>query len=345
MNYYLNWLKTKLFSLKEIWQAKWPVWRAAWVSLYARRRRTVIAVGILIVIAILWILPPAAYPVGKVVRIEKGMTINEAAKHLKEKKVIQSPVLFGILVRLMPWQPGVIAGDYMFNHRSTVFGIAYRLTTGSYDIVPVKVRIPEGATVRDIAIIIDNRLPNFNKLEFMKLASTSEGFLFPDTYFFMPTASTSVLIEEMRNNFNTKTAPLSLPIFKSNHTLLEIVTMASIIEKEAYGVKDRRMISGILWKRINAGMRLQVDAVFPYIIGRNTFDLTKKDLRFDSPYNTYRYAGLPPGPIGNPSLDAIKAAIEPTPSPYWFYLADRKGVTHYSVDFAQHVANKKKYLW
>jgi len=92
-------------------------------------------------------------------------------------------------------------------------------------------------------------------------------------------------------------------------------------------------------------MRLQVDAVFPYFLGKNTFQLTKSDLAYDSPYNTYRYAGLPPGPIGSPSLDAITAALKPIESPYWFYLADFDGVTHYAVNFEDHVENKRQYLW
>jgi len=179
----------------------------------------------------------------------------------------------------------------------------------------------------------------------LRLASTSEGFLFPDTYFFLPTASTSAIVEEMRENFNRQTASLQADLLAADKSLLEIVTMASIVEKEAYDSEDRRMIAGVLWKRIEAKMRLQVDAVFPYILGKNTFQLTKADLNYDSPYNTYRYAGLPPGPIGSPSLDAITAALNPTESPYWFYLADDEGVTHFAKDFDEHVANKQKYLW
>jgi len=320
------------------------LWTAFW-NLYRRRRKTVIFGVMILLFAILIILPPAGFPKERIIRIEKGMSIGEAAAYLKEKKVIQSKTLFKLAIIGLPGRLPIMAGDYMLHNRITVFGIAYRLVTGGYEIEPIKVRIPEGATLKSIATIIGNRLPDFNRVEFLRLASTSEGFLFPDTYFFLPTASTSALVEEMRENFDRQTAPLQADLLASDKSLLEVVTMASIVEKEAFNSEDRRLIAGVLWKRIEAKMRLQVDAVFPYILGKNTFQLTKTDLNYDSPYNTYRYAGLPPGPIGSPSLDAIKAALQPTESPYWFYLADGDGVTHYAVDFEEHVANKKEYLW
>jgi len=120
--------------------------------------------------------------------------------------------------------------------------------------------------------------------------------------------------------------------------------MASILEKEGATTKDREMISGILWKRISIGMKLQVDAVFPYIIGVNSLQLTKAQLQTDSPYNTYTHAGLPPGPISNPSMDSIMAAITPTKSNYLFYLSDLHSVMHYCANYACQQANAAKYL-
>ena len=131
---------------------------------------------------------------------------------------------------------------------------------------------------------------------------------------------------------------------KSGKTLREVVIMASLLEKEAAKTEDRRMVAGILWKRISIGMPLQVDAVFPYIIGKNTFDLTRADLKVDSPYNTYKYKGLPVGPIANPGLDSMVAAMTPVKSNYIFYLTDMQSKFHFSVTYAQHLANQKKYL-
>ena len=120
--------------------------------------------------------------------------------------------------------------------------------------------------------------------------------------------------------------------------------MASLLEREVPLTYDRRVVAGILWKRIRLGMPLQVDAVFPYIIGKNSFNLTKSDLATDSPYNTYLYKGLPAGPIANPGLDAILAAVTPLPTSYLYYLSDKYGNLHYSATYEQHLANKHKYL-
>jgi len=120
--------------------------------------------------------------------------------------------------------------------------------------------------------------------------------------------------------------------------------MASLLEKEAHIFRDRRMISGVLWKRMEIGMPLQVDAAFLYFLGRTTFDLTLEDLQYDSPYNTYLHAGLPAGAITNPSLRAIEAAVTPIDNGNLFYLADFSGTTHYSATFEEHLRKKRIYL-
>lgn len=303
---------------------KWPK-KIKWERLtlfYKQHRRASIAAGLCLAIILLWILPPAAFPKGRIIRIQKGMTVAEVANYLEEKKVVQSELLFTALVKVLPGDPKIIAGDYMLGRRLTIFEVMYRLLTGSYDIEPIRVLIPEGAKVTDISIILSKRLPEFKQKEFLLLASTSEGYLFPDTYFFLPTASTSALIEEMHENFNRHIDPLRLAIFKSKRSLDEIIKMASILEKEAHIYADREMISGILWKRYDENVRLQVDVAT----------------------ETYKKSGLPVKPIANPGLAAIKASLEPVESEYWFYLADRKGVTHYAVTYKEHLKNIAKYL-
>ena len=114
--------------------------------------------------------------------------------------------------------------------------------------------------------------------------------------------------------------------------------------EEAPDTKDRRIIAGILWKRITIGMPLQVDAVFPYIININSLQLTKSELQTNSPYNTYTNKGLPPGPIASPGLDAILAAVNPTKTNYLYYLSDLKGNMHYCPTYACQLANQRKYL-
>jgi UPF0755 protein len=168
--------------------------------------------------------------------------------------------------------------------------------------------------------------------------------LFPDTYFISPLANESEIMQMMRSNFFSKTTSLRPTILLSARGEKEIVTMASLVELEASKFEDQKMVAGILWNRFDIGMRLQVDAVFPYIIGKNTFQVTTKDLQFDSPYNTYKYKGLPPGPIGNPGLQSIKAVLNPTPSDYIYYLSDLEGNFHYAKTHEEHVKNKAKYL-
>ena len=117
--------------------------------------------------------------------------------------------------------------------------------------------------------------------------------------------------------------------------------MASILEKEARKLETRKVIAGILWKRIEIGMPLQVDAVFGYIHATSTYSPTFEDLEVDSPYNTYTNRGLPPGPIGNPGLESIRAALEPTKTPYLYYLTGKDGFMYYAKTFDQHVANRR----
>ena len=185
-------------------------------------------------------------------------------------------------------------------------------------------------------------MPEFNNREFMSRAQ--EGYLFPDTYFPRPGESTDAILSVFDNTFRSKISKIQKEIKASGHTLEELLTMASILEKEASKTKDRQQIAGVLWYRVKIGMPLQVDAVFPYILGKNTFQLTTDDLKFDSPYNTYTNKGLPPGPINTPGLDSILAAATPIKSKYLYFLSDKAGNFHYAVTYAQHLANKKKYL-
>jgi UPF0755 protein len=160
----------------------------------------------------------------------------------------------------------------------------------------------------------------------------------------MPGQDTAAILGAFASNFSKNIAKIQPQIDAFGKPLSDVITMASLLEREAPKTYDRRVIAGILWKRVKLGMPLQVDAVFPYIIGKNSFDLTKNDLKTDSPYNTYTNLGLPPGPIANPSLDAILAAVAPVQTNYLYYLSDSNGTLYYSATYAQHLAAKQKYL-
>ena len=180
-----------------------------------------------------------------------------------------------------------------------------------------------------------------NKPEYVNF----EGFLFPDTYFIPQNISPKGVIELMIKNLDEKiTVKMREDIKESGKTFFDIIIMASILENEAITFKDKKIVSGLLWKRLEEGMPLQVDATLQYFTGKNTFQLTLEDLDLDSPYNTYEYKGLPLGPITNPGIWSIKAAIYPEESPYWFYLSDKESIIHYSETFEEHKAKKFKYL-
>jgi UPF0755 protein len=195
-----------------------------------------------------------------------------------------------------------------------------------------------------MAEIFSSRLKRVTKEEFMYEALPYEGFLFPDTYFFLPNATTESIITTLRATFDEKTSEVKGDITASGHDLEDVVIMASLLEKEASNYRDQQMIAGVLWNRLEDDMLLQVDATFLYTIGKGTFELTRSDLASDSPYNTYKHKGLPPTPIGNPGLRAIQAVLNPVEHEYLFYLADSDGVTHYSVTHDEHVRKKRIYF-
>ena len=147
-----------------------------------------------------------------------------------------------------------------------------------------------------------------------------------------------------RDNFDHKLEPLESSIKASGRTFEEIIIMASILEREVVSEEDKRIASGILWKRLKLGMPLQVDAVFGYIFNRDTYSPSFSDLKTESPYNLYLHRGLPPGPINNPGLDSLDTAINPTATDYLYYLTDKNGGIHYAKTYADHRANQQKYL-
>lgn len=200
-----------------------------------------------------------------------------------------------------------------------------------FPLLQIKVIVPEGYAVKDIAEKF-NRFKNFNKEVFLKNAR--EGYLFPDTYFFNGDETEKKVIERMENNFKKKAGEVGY----------DALIMASLLEKEAITLEDKKIISGILWKRLEAGMLLQVDASLAYVNSKTSAELTKDDLQDDFPHNTYVNKGLPPTPICNPGLESIEAAKNPAETVYWYYLSDSRHKIHYAVTFEEHKRNKFQYL-
>ncbi len=297
-------------------------------------------------IIFLWcaVRPPAEFPVRTIISIKEGVSLAQISRTLKEQYVIQSETLFEIGVILRGGERRMQAGDYFFTEPLSLGTIVSRLTHGEFGLTPVRVTILEGSAIGDIATLLKQSLLDFNDTVFITRARDKEGYLFPDTYFFPPNTSPDDVIKILNENFNKKIEGVKEEIKNFGKPLHDVVIMASILEREAMTPEDRRIVSGILWKRIRIGMPLQVDSAFLYVNGETTRGLSTDDLKIDSLYNTYRYKGLPKGPIGNPGLDAIIAAVEPQTSPYLYYLSDKKGIMHYSKTFEEHKINKQKYL-
>lgn len=302
--------------------------------------------GVFVVLLLygLFFAPPQRSLEPRMFVIERGESLSSVATALHEDGLIRSPLLFKAIAYAMYGDRSIMVGGYYFFKPEGVFTIAARVSSGDFEVQSVKITIPEGSTVQEIADILDAKLGVFDREGFLRAAQGKEGYLFPDTYFFLPGQDPVVVEKAMEDNFTLHIAPLREQISAFGKPLRDVVIMASLLEEEARTTETRRTIAGILWRRIAIGMRLQVDAVFPYILGKNTYQVTSEDLKIDSPYNTYLYAGLPAGPISNPGVGALTAAITPIKTPYLYYLSDAQGVMHYSATHEGHVANKQKYL-
>ena len=290
--------------------------------------------------------PPADFPVNSIYSIPEKSNLSEIANEAEKNHIIKSALALKVLTILFSGNKGVISGDYVLDRKENVFEIAQRFTDGDFRLSAVKITVPEGFSVYDIAELLSKKddLRNFNKEDFISLAKDKEGYLYPDTYFFLPNIKAKQIIEIMMDNFRDKVELIQKDAKKFNKTFQEVLIMASILEKEVRTAEDRRIVAGILWKRIKIGMPLQVDAVFPYITQKKDRAIAKDDLKINSPYNTYLNKGLPPGPISNPSLDAIESAINPKETKYLFYISDKKGITHFASTLEEHNKNIARYL-
>jgi UPF0755 protein len=323
---------------------------------HANRRTTILFAVFGIVIIILYtfvIRPPEDFPLNDLTTIPEGASLQEVAHILKDSHVVRSTLALRLIVIALGHDKSIRAGDYLFKEPKDIFAVSRAISVGAFGLVPERIRVPEGATTKQMALIFDNYLPRFDSNKFLEKALPLEGYLFPDTYFFLPNTTEDTVILTMQQNFNEHlNAPLegmgsttlAELVQKSGRSLNDIVILASIIEREARNTTDRRLISGVLANRLVRNMPLQVDVTFLYTLGKGTFQLTLADLASDSPYNTYKHKGLPPGPIGSPSLDSLIAAALPAKHKYLFFLADHTGVTHFCKDFECQKANKELYF-
>src|SRR3989344_1577701 len=287
---------------------------------------------------------PLDFPRETFLTIEKGTPLQAIASDFEKRHLVRCAFWLKAFVTLRGGSAGAIAGDYFFKERASALRIAERLVSGEYGLEETRVAIPEGLTNKEMAAIFARALPKFSAREFLTLAAQKEGYLFPDTYHFLPNVSAETVIAVLERNFNKKISEIESLVQMFKKPLKDVVIMASILEAEGRIMETRRIISGILWKRLSIGMPLQVDVTIHYIKNDKNTALSLDDLKIDSPYNTYIHKGLPPTPINNPGLETILAAVTPIKSKYLYFLVDKNGIMHYAITHDEHVVNKEKYL-
>jgi len=264
--------------------------------------------------------------------IDRGQSLFQIAEDLEKEGLIKNKFFFDLYIFIKGAQRKLQAGEYFLSPSESIARIAGKIISG--DIAKVVVTIPEGFTVKQIEEKLNLKLPGENL----------EGFLFPDTYYLPVDVTPEKVVEIMTTNFDKKMAPFKEEIEGQGKTIFEIVIMASLLEKEVKTFEDKELVSGILWKRLKNNIPLQVDATISYITGKQTTRISREETQIDSPYNTYKYLGLPIGPICNPGIDSIKAAIYPKNSQYWYYLSTSEGKTIFSETLEEHNLAKAKYL-
>lgn len=290
------------------------------------------------------VMPPKSFPIPYQITIDSGQSLFSISNELYKDKAIKSKRVFEMLMLTFGSDKTISRGEYYFEKPINVVSLAMRISGREFGVDKAKVTFPEGFTNKQMANRLSKEISDFDTEAFLTLTKDKEGYLFPDTYHFLPWATIESIMETLEKNFTKKITPLQKDIESSGKSLEDIIIMASIIEKEAKGEEDRYFISGILWKRISKGIPLQVDAPFLYILGKESSELTRADLSINSPFNTYKNKGLTPSPIGNPGLESIKASIKPKDSPYLYYLHDSDGNIHYAKTYTEHLKNINKYL-
>lgn len=299
---------------------------------------------VLFVPVVVFFVPSPSFPTDAYVTIPEGVSVGEVGEALYVRGLIDSPWLFKVLFRVFGNEDALQAGNYLFEERIGLVPITARLIQGDTGVGAIRVTIPEGLTTYQIAELCEVALPLCSSEAFRTQTKDLEGYLFPDTYVFPEDATAEMVIKRMRANFYHRISTLQSEIDASGLRFESIVTMASLVEREGRNEEERKIIAGILWKRLKADMPLQVDAVFGYINSRETYHPSLQDLEIDSPYNTYKYRGLPPTPIANPGLESLRAVLEPTETEYWYYLTGDDGVTYYARTFEEHKENRVRYL-
>ncbi|HOM99682.1 MAG TPA: endolytic transglycosylase MltG [Acidobacteriota bacterium] len=290
------------------------------------------------------------------VHIPEGTSVRRIGVLLEEARVVRSAQIFTVYARLTDGSP-LQAGVYRFDKAESLEEVIRKLRRG--ETLQVRVTIPEGSDLVQIAVILAKervaQIEDFmeaaaNPEEIRDLdpqATDLEGYLFPDTYFFPPDVSAPQIVRRMVANFRRHWKErFERRTFETGWTVREVVTLASLIEKETGVPHERPLVSAVFHNRLRMGMPLMCDPTVIYAVAlEREFDgiIHRSDLEIDSPYNTYRYPGLPPGPIANPGLASIEAALEPADVDYLYFVARGDGGHVFSRTYAEHARAVQRY--
>ncbi len=277
--------------------------------------------------------------------VEKNESVREISNRLREEGFIKDQVAFFILVNfVLDVDKNIQEGDHRLSPSMNAQEVAKSLTLATND---VWVTIPEGFRAQEIADILEKNVPGY-KNSWKNILEKNEGYLFPDTYLIPKTSDVNLVLSILKNNFEKKYN--SIDSKNSNFSKEELVTIASLIEREARFAEDRPLVASVIVNRLNNGIKLDIDATVQYVLGYQENEkrwwkknLTFEDLKVNSPYNTYRIRGLPPTPISNPGVAALNAALNPAQTDYLYYISDKSGRNHYAETLEAHNANIKKY--
>lgn len=287
------------------------------------------------------------------VTIPQGASVDEIANILYSNGLIEHPKLFGLAARFLDADTKLHSGMMKLALGQSLIDVIRTLTTAKA--VGVAVTIREGLTTMQIAGILAHEL-NLDSAGFMEAtrdsallaklqlhAPSAEGYLFPDTYFLRGSEGPSEVIERMVENFRVQMPPDIQPRLSAlGMSLHGALTLASIVEWECMVRSEARVISSVYHNRLHKGMPLQADPTVAYALGKGPSRLYFRDLKVDSPYNTYMYPGLPPGPINNPGRHSLEAALNPAQTPYLFFVAQGDGTHAFTSTLNDHLNAKQK---
>jgi len=291
-------------------------------------------------------------PAAVTVTIKAGMTAQDIGELLREKELIKNVQLFTVAAKLAGMENSLQAGEYSFARTMTVQQIIDKLARG--EVAYRQFTIPEGFTVEQIAALLENSklasaarfkayAAGFAPYDYISPAPDvkykAEGFIFPDTYRVAAGMNEEQLAKMMTAQFDARFEPaMRQRAAEMGLSVREVVILASLVEKEAKVAKERPVIARVFLNRLKLGMPLQSCATIQYILGYPKPELTVQDTELPSPYNTYRNAGLPPGPIASPGLAAIQAVLDPADTDYLYFVAAKDGSHIFSRTYEEHLA-------